>query len=143
MKQSDRKPFGQRTMKDDRWDAILRPIDQPERRKHPRFFLDLPLDYRVMDLPDKYGGIVINGGEEGLLLHCLQEMPVGTRLTITVLFPLRFELTSLEVLGKVVRRDRRKGSDTGYNYGLSLIKVKEKDRLKLKHLLKPSPFSHV
>ena len=40
-----------------------------ERRKHPRFVVELPLDYCRVDGSDIYGGIVANASEGGLLVY--------------------------------------------------------------------------
>jgi hypothetical protein len=32
-----------------------------EKRKCPRFYMDFPLEYRVLNAPDAYGGVVVDG----------------------------------------------------------------------------------
>jgi hypothetical protein len=53
-----------------------------EKRKCPRYYMDWLLEYRVINDPNVYGGIVVDGSEIGLRIHSVKEMPVGTRLNI-------------------------------------------------------------
>jgi hypothetical protein len=113
-----------------------------ERRNHPRFIIDLPLEYRVMDGPCLRGGIVINASEGGFLIETTRDIPVGTELNVTVLFPKGFELADFKVVAKIVRkepyrRENWKGVPwrEGYQYGLEFIQISQEDRLKLNSLL--------
>ncbi len=115
---------------------MLRPTVQKEKRRYSRFPLDLPLEYQVMDFPEAHGAIAVNGSVRGLLIHSLVDMPVRARLKVTVLFVNGFQLGHFEAMAEVVRKDRRKEKwEKGYEYGLSLIEIKEDDRSKLKELL--------
>ncbi len=106
-----------------------------ERRRHARQFLDLPIEIRIPDLPDAYGGIAVDGSETGLLVHSVRDIPLGTRLRIALLFPNGFELADFQAIAEVIRKRRQPKEETGYAYGLRLVQIKEEDRLKLKYLL--------
>lgn len=94
--------------------------------------MDLPIEYRLEDGPLAHGGMVINGSAKGFLIYSIKDMPIGTRLNITVLFPKGFELTNFEVLTEVVRKDRFSEKDwEGYQYGLRFIQIKDEDFRKL------------
>jgi hypothetical protein len=108
-----------------------------ERRKFPRTVMDLPIEYRVRDVPHPHGGVVINGSETGLLIHSVKDIPVGTKLNIAVLFPAGFELSNFEVLAEIVRKQICWEEDwQGFEYGLAFIHIKEEDAQKLAQLLK-------
>ncbi len=107
-----------------------------ERRKYPRFHMDLPLEYRVLDASQAHGGLVINASESGLLAHSIKDIPVGTKLNIAVLFPKGFELTNFDVLAEVVWKDILWGETReGYQFGLKFTRILEEDHQKLKRLL--------
>jgi len=107
-----------------------------ERRKHPRFNMDLPLEYRVLDASKAHGGLVINASESGLLVHSVKDMPVGAKLNIAVLFPKGFQLANFEVLAEVVRKDISwQENRQEYEFGLKFIHILEEDHQKLKRLL--------
>ncbi|MGO8988775.1 MAG: PilZ domain-containing protein [bacterium] len=113
-----------------------------ERRSYPRFIIDLPLEYRVMDGPCLRGGIVVNASEGGFLIETTRDIPVGMELNVTVLFPKGFELADFKVVAKIVRKEPYRREDwkgvpwrEGYQYGLEFIQISQEDRLKLDLLL--------
>jgi PilZ domain len=111
-----------------------------ERRRFPRLLLDLPLEYRVLNVPYAHGGLVVNASEVGLLIQSIKNIPVGERLVTLVLFPKGFELASLEVLTEVVWKDiHRKDDWEGFHYGLNFVRILDEDREKLKQLLSCQP----
>ena len=117
-------------------------MNNQERRSHPRFMIDLPLEYRDRDGSCLRGGMVVNVSEGGLLIETVRDIPVGTELNITVLFPQRFELADFKVVAKIVRKEAYckedwKGNQywKGYQYGLEFIQISEEDRWKLNFLL--------
>jgi hypothetical protein len=105
-----------------------------EKRKYPRALLNLPFEYRVKDHP--HGGVVVDASEGGLLIHSVEDMPVGLKLNIVLLFANGFELTNLEVSAEIIRKDLRSyNGSKGYQYGLKIIRIVEEDQWKLKQLL--------
>jgi hypothetical protein len=110
--------------------------DIGEKRKHPRFDIDLPLEYQVTNSPYVRGGLVVNASESGLLVNSIKEMPIGTKLNIAVLFPKGYELSNFQVLAEVVWKDIHwKENWEGYQFGLKFIKILEEDYRKLRGLL--------
>ncbi len=107
-----------------------------EKRKHPRVYMDLPLEYRPTDTPHVRGALVINASESGLLIHSVRDLPIGTKLNIAVLFPKGFELANFEVLAEIVWKDiHAEVNWEGYHFGLKFIHILEEDYQKLKQLL--------
>lgn len=99
-------------------------------------FLDLPLEYRVMDAPYAHGGLVVNASEMGLLINSVKDILIGSKLNIAVLFPKGFELTNFEVLAEIIWKNHHWEEHwEGYRYGLKFIEILEEDRRKLKQLL--------
>ena len=112
------------------------PNDSKERRRYPRSFLHLPFEYRVKESPRAHGGMVVDASEGGFLIHSVEDMPVGQKLNIVLMFTKGFELTNLEVLTQIVRKDLRSyNGSKGYQYGLQIIQMVEEDRRRLKQLL--------
>ena len=101
--------------------------------------MDFPLDYRVTDTPDAYGGLVVDGSEIGLRIHSVKDIPVGTRLNIAVIFPKGFQMTNFEVVAEIVWKDLYLRENwNGYQYGLKFIQIEEEDLQKLQQLLSSS-----
>ncbi len=122
--------------------AMITTFDNRERRRYPRFIIDLPLEYRDGDGSCLHGGIVVNASEGGFLIETIRNIPVGTELNIAVLFPKGFELADLKVVAKIVRKEPYRREEwkgvpcrEGYQYGLEFIQISKEDRFKLKVLL--------
>jgi hypothetical protein len=107
-----------------------------ERRKYPRSLVDLPVEYRIKDLPHGHGGLVVNASEEGLLIHSVKDMPLGLKLNIAVLFLRGYELANFEVTAEIIWKDLHLYNQSeGYQYGLKIIQISEEDHWKLRQLL--------
>jgi PilZ domain len=107
-----------------------------ERRKHPRVVLDLPLEYRLTNIPNAHGALIVNGSEMGLLMESVKNIPVGTNLNIVILFPKGYELADLEVSAQIVWKEFYWKEDwEGYQYGLKFVSIRAHDRWKLRQLL--------
>ncbi len=86
---------------------------------------------------------MVNASEGGFLIETVRDIPVGTELNITVLFPKGYELTNFKVVAKIVRKELYSKEDLkgnqywkGYQYGLECTRISEEDRLKLDLLLR-------
>lgn len=111
-----------------------------EKRRHPRFHLNLPIEFRVMNAPHVRGAMIVNVSETGLLIQSPNGVPAGTRLNIAVLFSQGFELANFEVLAEVVwTKTYLHEGNQGYELGLRFIQMLEEDRQKLNHLLSNEP----
>jgi len=113
-----------------------------ERRKHPRFELDLPLEYRVSDMPRGHGGLVVNASESGLLIRSLKHMAVAENIRIVVFFPRGYELDCFEALAEIVHMETYSNdSNVEYRYGLRFVEIGDEDLWKLRQLLCGQPSS--
>ena len=102
-----------------------KPLSRKDRRKYPHIFIDLPLEYRDVDGSCLRGAMVVNAGEGGFLIESPRDIPVGTELSMTVLYPKGFELANFKVTAKIVWKEpywredlKRDRSSKGYQYGL-------------------------
>ena len=111
-----------------------------EKRRHTRVFMDLPLEYQILDAPFAHGGVVANASEAGLLILSIKSIPVGTKLNIAVLFPKEFQLSNFEVSAEIIWKEIYWKEDwEGYKYGLKFIRILDEDQWKLKDLLIEPP----
>jgi c-di-GMP-binding flagellar brake protein YcgR len=53
-----------------------------ERRKYPRFSIDLPIEYYKIDTPTSHSGRAANISEGGLLIYLPEVAEVGQRLKV-------------------------------------------------------------
>jgi PilZ domain len=106
-----------------------------ERRRMPRFHLDLPLDY-LAESEDRFGGIATNGSRKGLLVYLPEAVFVGTLLKIEILYTEGLKLNSIRATARVVWSDLGPKVKEGiYRYGLEFLSFQEGDLHKLRKLL--------
>ena len=107
-----------------------------EKRRCPRFQLSLPIEFKVRNDKHAHGAMIVNASETGLLVQSPKNIPVGTRLSIAVLFSKGFELANFEVVAEVVwAKNHPNEGREGYQFGLRFVHILEEDRQKLKLLL--------
>ena len=118
-------------------------LNNRDRRKYPRIVINLPLEYQEKEEDSCLrGAMVVNAGEGGFLIESTRDMPVGTELSITLLFSREFELTNFKAVTKIVRKEPYSKENSngnqvweGYLYGLEFTQILDEDRWKLNWLL--------
>lgn len=108
-----------------------------EKRRHPRYSVELPLDYARVNRRETYGGIVANASEGGLLVYLPETMNIGDLLKIEIFYANGLELNSVKAIAKVVWSDLAAKESWGeHRYGLQFESIEEKDLARLKNLLR-------
>jgi c-di-GMP-binding flagellar brake protein YcgR len=108
-----------------------------ERRKYPRFVVELPLDYTRAEGTDIVGGIVANASEGGLLVYLPERFDIGTILQIQIFYVKDLEFNMLKATAKVVWSDMAARESWGeYRYGLAFLSISEQEFSKLMMLLR-------
>ena len=105
-----------------------------QKRKYPRVNMDLPVDYWVKNESYAHGGIVVDASETGFLIYSVEDIPIGTKLKIAVLFPREYELANFEVAAEIIRKKARERGEEGYQYGIRFTKILKEDYRKLREL---------
>jgi excisionase family DNA binding protein len=107
----------------------------PERRRHPRFPVDFPVDYTFVEDGKADVGSVANASEGGLMVLLNEMMELGTRMIVFVPFMLDSEATGIKAGCRVVWRDLEAASGgSRYQYGLQFTDISQDDVLKLRKL---------
>jgi c-di-GMP-binding flagellar brake protein YcgR len=108
-----------------------------EKRKHPRFSVELPLDYSRVNGKETYGGMVANASEGGLLVYLPERIEIGSLLKIEIFYVGGLELNTIKAVVKVVWADLAARESWGeHRYGLQFESIDEKDFNRLTTLLK-------
>lgn len=118
-----------------------------EKRRHPRFSINLPIEYWQVDKSKSRSGQVIDVSEGGLLLHLSKPVEVGQVFRLTVFMTFGPDLDSIHALVRVevVWKDTHAGKEGGYRVRVKFVDISPKDMHKLKSFLKtielktPSP----
>jgi len=107
-----------------------------EKRKHPRFNVDLPIKYGKTQLFLKYARAV-NASEGGLLLRLPEEMEVGQHIALKLFFPSQSEFNTIKASVQVVWMDLHMRKDWSWDYqtGVRFVDICTEDRTVLKNFL--------
>ncbi|UCD70527.1 MAG: PilZ domain-containing protein [Syntrophobacterales bacterium] len=106
-----------------------------ERRRHPRFPIDFPIDYHCEDGSRSFVGKAVNASEGGLMVCFEQSMNTGTKVVVSMLFNLGYQLTEIKARCQIIWKDVGLVSDfPGYQYGLKFLEINKDDISKLKRL---------
>ncbi len=120
-----------------------------ERRKHPRFTVELPVEYYKLGSIVKHEGKAVNASQGGLLLYFSEPLPIGLYLRLKLLLHSGTELKirvyvskeeygldSIEGSGKIIWRTLHHETGwKGFKYGLYLTEMASEDRERLAQLL--------
>lgn len=107
-----------------------------EKRKHPRFDVNLPVEYVRSGLVANRGG-ALNASEGGLLLYLPEKMEVGQHLSLKLFFSIGSELKTVETLVQVVWMDIHLGENQGdYRAGVKFVDISPGDLEKLRNFLR-------
>jgi c-di-GMP-binding flagellar brake protein YcgR len=108
-----------------------------EKRKYPRFSVELPLNYSRLDGIQTLGGMVANASEGGLLVYLPERVEMGALLKIEIFYVRGLELDTIKAVAKVVWCDLAARESWGeHRYGLQFQSIDEKDFSRLTTLLK-------
>ena len=107
-----------------------------EKRKHPRFDVNLPIEYVRSDLPANRGE-ALNASEGGLLLYLPERMEIGQHLSLKLFFSSGFEFNTIETLAEVIWVDVHLSDDWGdYRAGVKFVEISPGDMEKLRNFLR-------
>ena len=107
-----------------------------EKRKYPRFNVNLPVKYSRTNLFFKYGR-ASNASEGGLLLYLPEQMEMGNHLRLKLFFTMGSELNAIETLVEVVWVDMHLEKDWGdCSIGVRFVEISTEDMEKLMGFLR-------
>jgi len=107
-----------------------------ERRKYPRFSIDLPIEYYPVPSTAPQPGRTVNASEGGLLVYLPQRMEVGRRLKVKLFFHSGSNMNTIEMTAEVVWIDMHLETGWGdYRMGLQFIDISPEDLKSLKDFL--------
>lgn len=108
-----------------------------ERRKYPRFNIDLPIEYYRIDSSIGQTGKALNISEVGLLIYFPEQMEIGQYIRLKLFLPSGSGLNTIEALVEVVWLDIHLGEGWGdYRCGVKFIDVSPEGMNKLKKFLR-------
>jgi len=108
----------------------------PEKRRHPRISVDLPVKYSRSNLFFKYARVV-NASQGGLLVYMPEEIGIGQRLALKLFYPSRSDFDTFETFVQVVWKDVHLKKDWTWDYrtGVRFIDSSPEHTTKLRNFL--------
>lgn len=107
-----------------------------ERRRYPRFNIDLPVEYYRINSPVSHDSRAFNISEGGLLIYFPEKMELGQHLKMKLFFTSGSELNTIEMLVEVVWMDINLGKDWGdHRSGIRFIDISSENMRRLKNFL--------
>ncbi len=107
-----------------------------EKRRHPRFNVDLPVEYGRTELSIQHGR-VFNLSEGGLLLYLPELIEIGEHLVLKLFLPSGSKLQTSEILVQVVWVDMRLENEWGdYRTGVRFADISLDDVDDLRNFLR-------
>ncbi|NWF92027.1 MAG: PilZ domain-containing protein [Syntrophaceae bacterium] len=108
-----------------------------EKRKHPRFTVDLPIEYFPIDASPGLAGRLVNVSEGGLLVYFPERLPIGQHLKMRLFFTSGRDLDAVELVTEVVWEDICLERDWGYyRFGVRFVEIAPDDLNRLKDFLR-------
>ena len=110
-----------------------------EKRKHPRYSIEFPLDYSRVEGKTTYnGGLTADASEGGLLVYLPERIEIGTLLRIEIFYTKDLSFQAITATTKVVWSDLASKNW----YGLEFQSIDEANLGKLKALLREVAKTH-
>jgi c-di-GMP-binding flagellar brake protein YcgR len=108
-----------------------------ERRRYPRYTIDLPIEYHRENSGLSLAGRAINASEGGLLVYFPERVEIGEVMKIRVFFSLGQELKRIEMVVQVVWIDIHPGVEgEDFRSGVRFIDIPSSDLIQLKSFLR-------
>jgi hypothetical protein len=106
-----------------------------ERRNHPRFLIQLPVEYRRADEPKIRLGHTVNFSEGGFMVSLSDQMEVGEQLEMKTYFTSGASVISIAAIVKIVWVDPEAKEDGCYRFGVNFINISPVDLERLRAFL--------
>ncbi len=107
-----------------------------EKRKYPRFTVDLPVEYYRVEPSIATAGRVVDISVGGLLIYFPEQMEIGQRLSLKLFLSVGSKLITIDLLSEVAWVEMRLEGDWGdYRTGVKFIDISPGDIAKLNNFL--------
>ncbi len=122
--------------KEDKADKPQFGIANFERRRSPRFSVNLPVECSPADSPSTLNaGHTGNASEGGLMLYLPEKLEMGQPLRVKLYFTSDPSLNFVEVLGQVAWMEISFVSEGDHRYGVKFLDISPEDLSRLKDYL--------
>jgi hypothetical protein len=107
-----------------------------ERRKNPRYFIKLPLDYRRVGTSEFRYGHTVDFCDGGLKIAAVEPIETGAEIETKIYFASAPGLVVIPAIGKVVWTTTKTDKNGFIHFGVSFLEISPKDLVPLKSFLR-------
>jgi len=105
-----------------------------EKRRHPRFLANLPLEYCPVSTANWGSGRTINVSNGGLMAVHPEHLEIGQYLLMNLLFPLGNNSRPVRIFGQIVWGNEFGQGQVGYRSGIKLVDISSMELEGLRNL---------
>ena len=106
-----------------------------ERRKHPRFLIELPIEYRRANDSGIRPGHTVNFSEDGFMVSVSEQIEISEQLEMKIYFSSESSLITIAAIVKIVWVDCKAKEDGYYRFGVDFVDISPLDMKRLKGFL--------
>ena len=106
-----------------------------ERRNHPRFSLNLPVEYWQTVDSNSHLGRTGDISEGGILLYLRKEIAIGKNLNLRLFIDSGLDFITIEALAEVVWKSLPGGENEEHRIGVKFMDISQTDTANLKNFL--------
>lgn len=113
-----------------------------EKRNHPRFLVELPVEYRRANDSSFHPCHTINFSEDGFMVAVSEQMKIDEELEMKIYFSSSSSLNTVAAIVKIAWVDTELKEDGYYRFGVSFVNISPMDMEKLEGFLSLYADSH-
>ena len=106
-----------------------------EKRNHPRFLVELPVEYRRANDSSFHPCHTINFSEDEFMVAVSEQMKIDEELEMKIYFSSSSSLNTVAAIVKIAWVDTEVNEDGYYRFGVSFVNISPMDMEKLKGFL--------
>ncbi|HYB20922.1 MAG TPA: PilZ domain-containing protein [Thermodesulfobacteriota bacterium] len=118
-----------------RFEKEITPEKGKEKRRHPRFLLNLPMEYYHLDSSIGHSSRCVNASEGGLLVCLHERLKAGQHLKLKIFCASGSSLLTIETTVEVIWADELLGEDGNYRHGVKFVSMAQEDLQKFRGFL--------
>ena len=106
-----------------------------ERRKHPRYYGKLPVEYQRATSTKIRTGHTVNIGDGGLMVSLSERLQIGEQMEMKFYCSSGLDLVAVRAVVKVIWAENEENKDGYCRFGVSYVSISPEDRASLKSFL--------
>ncbi len=112
------------------------PLPYTEKRKHPRYLVQQPIEYHHPGSTAIHYGHTINLSESGLEVACPEQMDPEKQFDVEIYFSSGIRVAAIQAKVQVIWAEDQARDDGFYHFGAMIANISPRDIVRLRCFLK-------